>query len=230
MHPTTTRPPVARRRLRHRLATTSIFAASLLAGLATQHPGATADAAPPLVGESSSPAVAGAATQARTTLGMAQRTGNPALVRRYVRERTVVATMVANELGIDPVALDESWIRADQAHEIAVLSALSQLGTPYRYLGAEPHVAFDCSGLTKWAWAQAGVELTHQSGVQIDAAAPRDRSTAQAGDLVQYPGHVMMYLGAGDAIVHAPNSGSVVNINVISESKASSVRFGNPIG
>jgi hypothetical protein len=40
----------------------------------------------------------------------------------------------------------------------------------------------------------------------------------------------MMYLGAGDAIVHAPNSGSVVNINVISESKASSVRFGNPIG
>ncbi len=161
---------------------------------------------------------------------MAQRTGNPALVRRYVLERTVVATMVANELGIDPVALDESWIRADQAHEIAVLSALSQLGTPYRYLGAEPYVAFDCSGLTKWAWAQAGVELTHQSGVQIDAAAPRDRSTAQAGDLVQYPGHVMMYLGAGDAIVHAPNSGSVVNINVISESKASSVRFGNPIG
>ncbi len=37
-------------------------------------------------------------------------------------------------------------------------------------------------------------------------------------------------LVAGDAIVHAPNSGSVVNINVISESKASSVRFGNPIG
>jgi len=134
MHPTTTRPPVARRRLRHRLATTSVFAASLLAGLAAQHPGATADAAPPLVTESSSPAVAGAATQARTTLGMAQRTGSPALVRRYVQERTVVATMVADELGIDAVALDEAWIRADQAHEIAVLSALSQLGTPYRYL------------------------------------------------------------------------------------------------
>ncbi len=41
----------------------------------------------------------------------------------------------------------------------------------------------------------------------------------------------MMYpLGVGDAIVHSPNSGSVVNNNVISESKASSVRFGNPIG
>ena len=47
-----------------------------------------------------------------------------------------------------------------------------------------------------------------------------------AGDLVQYPGHVMMYLGFGDAIVHAVNSGRDVAIDVLRRD----VRFGNVTG
>ena len=41
----------------------------------------------------------------------------------------------------------------------AVNAAMSQVGVGYRYAAAEPGVAFDCSGLTMWAWGQAGVGL-----------------------------------------------------------------------
>ena len=85
------------------------------------------------------------------------------------------------------------------------MAALTELGMPYRYATSEPAVGFDCSGLTSYAWRRAGVDIANQSGAQIRAAAPRDHASAMAGDLVQYPGHVMLYLGVGDAIVHAVN-------------------------
>jgi len=67
-----------------------------------------------------------------------------------------------------------------------------------------------------------------QSGSQIKAAAPVDRSTAKAGDLVYYPGHVMIYLGVGDAIIHSVQTGRTVEIDTISGRKSGSVRFGDP--
>jgi hypothetical protein len=53
--------------------------------------------------------------------------------------------------------------------------------------------------------------------VQISEAAARDESSALAGDLVQYPGHVMMYLGFGDAIVHASNPASDVELSTLGD-------------
>jgi hypothetical protein len=47
-----------------------------------------------------------------------------------------------------------------------------------------------------------------------------------AGDLVQYPGHVMMYLGVGEAIVHASNPANDVELSHVSRS----VRYGDPTG
>jgi cell wall-associated NlpC family hydrolase len=40
---------------------------------------------------------------------------------------------------------------------VAVSAAMSQQGVPYRYATSSPGVSFDCSGLTHYAWAQAGV-------------------------------------------------------------------------
>ena len=51
----------------------------------------------------------------------------------------------------------------------AIEAAMSQLGVGYRFATAIPGVAFDCSGLTKWAWAQAGVGLPHSSKMQYAA-------------------------------------------------------------
>jgi len=97
---------------------------------------------------------------------------------------------------------------------IAVQAALSQLGVPYRFAAEDPGVAFDCSGLTKWAWGQAGVYLPHQSAAQYRATAHVPQSMAQPGDLIFYYspiGHVGLYLGNG-RMVHAPQTGDVVNI------------------
>jgi cell wall-associated NlpC family hydrolase len=129
-------------------------------------------------------------------------------------------------MALDPMVVRDAWARADMPHQKAVMAALAELGKPYRYATSDPAVGFDCSGLTAYAWARAGVDLANQSGAQIRAAAPRDQATAMAGDLVQYPGHVMMYLGVGDAIVHAVNRSDDVELDFVRRN----VRFGNPIG
>jgi cell wall-associated NlpC family hydrolase len=127
---------------------------------------------------------------------------------------------------LDPVALRAAWSRADLQRQEVVLAALTQLGVAYRSATSEPGVGFDCSGLTAFAWGRAGVQLTRQSGAQISAASGRDEATALAGDLLQYPGHVMLYLGVERAIVHASNPSTDVELSFVSRS----VRFGDPTG
>jgi cell wall-associated NlpC family hydrolase len=104
---------------------------------------------------------------------------------------------------------------------VAVNAAYSQLGVPYRFAASSPGVAFDCSGLTKYAWAQAGVYLPHQSRAQF-AATPRvPTDQAQPGDLIFYYspiGHVSMYIGGG-SLIHAPRTGDVVKIAAVSWGK-----------
>jgi cell wall-associated NlpC family hydrolase len=111
---------------------------------------------------------------------------------------------------------------------IAVQAALAQQGVPYRYATSIPGVGFDCSGLTGYAWAQAGVGLPHQSGMQY-AATPRvPISEAKAGDLLFFYSpisHVSIYLGNGTQ-VHAPNTGSFVNVASVNWSKV--VGVGRP--
>lgn len=97
---------------------------------------------------------------------------------------------------------------------IAIAAAQSQIGVPYRFAASSPGEAFDCSGLTKYAWGQAGVNLPHQSGAQY-ASTPRvPKDQAQPGDLIFYHspiGHVALYLGNG-MLIHAPATGDVVKI------------------
>ena len=93
----------------------------------------------------------------------------------------------------------------------AVSYAMSQVGDAYVY-GASGPSAYDCSGLTMMAWAQAGVSLPHSSGGQMGSGAPVSQSQLQPGDLVFYyspVSHVGMYIGNG-MIVHAANPGSGV--------------------
>ena len=97
---------------------------------------------------------------------------------------------------------------------VAVSAAYGQLGVPYRFAAESPGVAFDCSGLTKWAWGRAGVYLPHQSGAQYGSVAHVSRDQVQPGDLIFYYspiGHVGLYVGGGQ-MIHAPQTGKTVSL------------------
>ena len=59
---------------------------------------------------------------------------------------------------------------------------MGQLGVPYHYATSEPGVGFDCSGLTHYAWGQAGVYLPRNSrcagGGDPARSAPATRNPA----------------------------------------------------
>jgi cell wall-associated NlpC family hydrolase len=106
----------------------------------------------------------------------------------------------------------------------AIGAAQGQLGVPYRFAAESPGVAFDCSGLTKYAWGVAGVSLPHQSAQQYASTPHVSRDQIQPGDLVFYHSpisHVAIYIGGG-ALIHAPRTGDVV--------KVAAVNWGNVIG
>jgi cell wall-associated NlpC family hydrolase len=155
-------------------------------------------------------------------------TNDPAAYRSFVWYRTQTAQYAATELGYPQDEMVAAWATTTIEHQRAVLAAMTQVGVPYRYNTSKEGVGFDCSGLTTFAWARAGVSLVRQSGEQIRNAAPIERESAKAGDLVQYPGHVMMYLGVGDAIIHSVMSGRTVELDTISDRRVTSVRFGDP--
>jgi cell wall-associated NlpC family hydrolase len=95
----------------------------------------------------------------------------------------------------------------------AVRYAMAQVGDAYVWGAAGPS-AFDCSGLTMAAWAQAGVSLPHSSSAQMSSGTPVSQSELQPGDLVFYyspVSHVGMYIGNGQ-IVNAENPSVGVKI------------------
>jgi cell wall-associated NlpC family hydrolase len=94
----------------------------------------------------------------------------------------------------------------------AVAAAESRVGDPYQYGGGGPG-AFDCSGLTMWAYAQVGVSLPHYAPGQYAMSQHIPMSALQPGDLV-FAGdlsHVAMYAGGG-MIVEAEHTGVPVHV------------------
>jgi hypothetical protein len=146
----------------------------------------------------------------------------------YLAWREQLAEEVGERLAIDPDELLTAWDRADAEHQTALMAALSQLGAPYRRRSADPAKGFDCSGLTAYAWGQAGVSLARNSTRQFREGDARNVFTAQAGDLLRYPGHVMMWLGVGKAIVHSPEPGKSVEVRVLSDQSFKRSGFFDP--
>lgn len=100
---------------------------------------------------------------------------------------------------------------------IAIQVACAQVGKPYVWGAAGPD-AFDCSGLLQYAWAKAGVHLTHYTGAQWNEGRRISASERRPGDSVFFYSdlhHVGMYLGNG-LMVHAPRAGKPVQVSSVS--------------
>ncbi|MQA32165.1 C40 family peptidase [Modestobacter roseus] len=126
--------------------------------------------------------------------------------------------------------------------ETAIDAAERYLGTIYSWGGGSLSgpsvgwgvdagiVGFDCSGLTRYAYAQAGISIPRNSRAQYSALPKVARAELQRGDLVFWATdtsnaatihHVAIYLGDG-RILEAPQSGSVIRVT--------SMRWGGFIG
>lgn len=78
----------------------------------------------------------------------------------------------------------------------AVRHALTQLGVPYDWGGTTPGVGLDCSGLTQWAYREAGLNIPRIADAQ-DIGAAVSPSALLPGDLAVWDGHVAMVVGNG---------------------------------
>ena len=107
---------------------------------------------------------------------------------------------------------------ASERAAAAFAAAKTKLGSPYVY-GASGPSSFDCSGLTSWAYAQAGVTIDRTSEAQAnDGTRIYDKSQLKVGDLVLFYGdlhHIGLYAGNG-MVLHAPHTGAVVRYESMS--------------
>jgi peptidoglycan DL-endopeptidase CwlO len=104
-------------------------------------------------------------------------------------------------------------VAGSSAAQVAIDMAMAQRGKPYVWAGSGPG-SFDCSGLTAYAFAAAGVSLPHSSRMQSQMGQSVSRDALQPGDLVFFyspVSHVGIYIGNGQ-MVHAPSSGDVVKV------------------
>ncbi|MEU1621628.1 NlpC/P60 family protein [Streptomyces sp. NPDC005722] len=98
----------------------------------------------------------------------------------------------------------------------ALAAAKTKLGSPYVF-GASGPGSFDCSGLTSWAYAQAGTYIPRPSQGQANAGTRLSMSQLMPGDLVLFYGdlhHVGLYAGNG-MVLHAPRTGTFVRYESI---------------
>jgi cell wall-associated NlpC family hydrolase len=101
----------------------------------------------------------------------------------------------------------------------AVQTALAQIGDPYVWAASGPD-AFDCSGLTSYAWAAAGVSIPHSSAQQYNYGTHISRSEVRAGDLVFFYSpisHVGIAIN-NTQMVHASTYGVPVKVADIDSS------------
>ncbi|MDT3399051.1 C40 family peptidase, partial [Streptomyces sp. B1866] len=98
----------------------------------------------------------------------------------------------------------------------ALLAARRAVGAPYAWGAAGPG-AFDCSGLTQWAYGRAGVAIPRTSQAQARTGRRVPLARARPGDLVVYrsdASHVAMYAGGG-RVIHAPYPGARVRYDPV---------------
>lgn len=103
----------------------------------------------------------------------------------------------------------------------AAETALSLIGTPYRFGGETPS-GFDCSGLVRYSYRRAGLNVPRTTYGLRQRTHPVSSRDIRKGDLVFFTqlgkkySHVGISIGGG-RFVHAPSSGKHVRIDSLAD-------------
>lgn len=161
---------------------------------AKQRPRVHSRAAPPRVRE----------RPARPVVRLARKRAVP---HRPVASRIVPRAVAPRRAVARPVTRKVVRKVSRPAGNPVVRFAESQLGRPY-VKGGTGRGGWDCSGLTRAAYARVGKRLAHKASRQHGAAVRRGQ--ARPGDLVKWGDyHVGIYVGGG-RVIHAPKPGDRV--------------------
>lgn len=97
----------------------------------------------------------------------------------------------------------------------ALAAAETKIGSPYVYGAAGPN-AFDCSGLTSWAYKQAGKIIPRDSYGQLGGGTPVSYADAKPGDIMIFNGggHAGIYAGNGQ-FIHSSTEGVPVKRDTV---------------
>ena len=141
-----------------------------------------------------------------------------AMARQATAASASLASFRAQPTAVEqPVAATAPSAAGGGAARTAVRLAMQQLGKSYVW-GASGPDHFDCSGLTMFSYAAAGISLSHFTGAQWNEGRHVSRGELRPGDLVFFEaslGHMGMYIGNGQ-FIHAPHTGDVVKISSLS--------------
>jgi cell wall-associated NlpC family hydrolase len=116
-------------------------------------------------------------------------------------------------------AAGESAAAPTSAAAAAIAEARTRLGDPYVW-GAQGPASFDCSGLTQWAYARAGIALPRVAAAQWHSGPQIALADLSPGDLLFWATdpsnpatihHVALYIGGGEMIA-APHTGEDVQV------------------
>ncbi len=170
--------------------------------------------------------------------------GDPVAIANASLQATALATQTAVTMGrnflsslglASHTASPATSIRSNrlfgaQAIEFVIRRAGTQIGVPYSWGGGSLNgpsrgvnqgagtVGFDCSGLTRFAFAGVGILLPRYSGDQYDTGRKVPPSQAERGDLLFWgPGggqHEAIYLGGGQ-MIEAQQTGVPVRISPV---------------
>ncbi|MCF6743019.1 NlpC/P60 family protein [Blastococcus sp. KM273128] len=132
----------------------------------------------------------------------------------HAEERAAEPQRASRDEREAPTPAPAAPVVADSAAaQKAVDAAMAQRGKPYVWAATGPN-AFDCSGLTSYAFRAAGISLPRASRNQAGVGRAISRAELRPGDLVFFYSpisHVGIYIGNGQ-MVHAPTSGDVVKV------------------
>ena len=176
--------------------------------------------------------------QLQTELAAAQQQLTALIGQKAAAERAAAVTPPAPKPAAPPAPTGNTTRAGSgsaSAAQTAIDAAMRYLGLPYAWGGGgsrgpgpgldpdEGVVGFDCSGLTQYAYAQAGISIPRNSRSQYSALPKVASNDLQAGDLVFWGSdpsdpetieHVALYLG-GNKVVQAPQSGDVVKVSTM---------------